>query len=58
MLKVVFLVAVSLLEEDWRPKVSASGSPYAAARIRRAGDMKCVARSSATHMMGYENMYN
>ena len=33
----------------------ASGSPYAAARIQRAGDMKCAARSVATHKMGYEN---
>ena len=33
----------------------ASGSPYAAARIQRAGDMKCVVRSAVAHKMGYKN---
>ena len=32
--------------------MSASGSPYAAAWIQRAGDMKCAARSAAAHEMG------
>ena len=38
--------------------MSPSGSPYAVARIQRAGDMKCAARSATTHKMGYENYYN
>ena len=35
--------------------MSASGSLYAAARIHRADDMECAARSAAAHLMGYEN---
>ena len=38
--------------------MSASGSPYAAARIRRADDVKCAARSAAAHKYGYENWNN
>ena len=38
--------------------MSASGSPYAAARIQRADDMKCAARSAAAHKMGYYNYNN
>ena len=35
--------------------MSASGSPHAAVRNQRAGDMNCAARSAAAHKMGYEN---
>ena len=35
--------------------MSALGSPYAVARIQRAGDMECAARFAAAHKMGYEN---
>ena len=35
--------------------MSASGSPYAAARIQRADDMECAAYSTVVHEMGYEN---
>ena len=55
MLEVVLLVAASPLEEDRRRKVSALGSPYAAAQIRRAGGMKCATRSAAAHKMCYDN---
>ena len=48
-------MAVWSLGEDRRRKVLALGSPYAAAWIRRAGDMKCAACSAAAHKIGYEN---
>ena len=36
-------------------KMSASGSPYVAARTHRADDMECATLSAATHKKGYEN---
>ena len=35
--------------------MSTSGSPYAAARIHRADDTECAARSAVAHKKGYEN---
>ena len=35
--------------------MSASGSPCAAARIRRTDNMECAARSATAHKYGYEN---
>ena len=48
-------MAVWPLGEDQEGKMSASGSPYVAARIHRADDMECAARSATTHKKGYEN---
>ena len=41
--------------EDRGRKMLALGSPYAVARIHRADDMECAARSAAAHKMGYES---
>ena len=38
--------------------MSASGSPYAVARIQWADDMACAAHSAFAHKMGYENENN
>ena len=38
-----------------RGKMSASGSPCAAAQIHRADDMTCAARSAVAHKSSYEN---
>ena len=54
-LGVVLPMAVLPLGEDRGRKMSASGFPYAAARIQRADDMECAVRSAAAHKMGYEN---